>query len=302
MRKFIKKETPDIIHAHGTRAAFWARLAVSTFKNRPRVIYTLHGFHILKRNFYTRWLLLVVERFLNHWTDVLVCVSEADKNLVLKYKTIPLEKIRLIKNGIDVEKFQMTPKLIDSLKRELGIENSFVLTTIGRLHPQKDFSTIIKTLKLIISQDKNFKLLVIGDGPLRKSLEKEAEGLGLNQYVRFLGFREDISMLIDISDIIILSTKWEGLPLVPLEAGVCKKPVIASDVDGIRETIIDKKTGYLFKPASEKDLASKILKLSKSKELREKIGESAFEFISKNFDKRKMVENYKDLYISVISS
>lgn len=300
IRRLIKKLQPVIIHAHGTRAAVWARIVVIFSRKKPKIIYTLHGFHIIRKNILIRWVFVALERFLNLWTDILVCVSEADKKLILKYKTISENKIIVIKNGIDLKKFQIDQQRIEEKKQNLRLRNNFILTTIGRLHQPKDCSIILKALKLIISQIKNVKLLIIGDGPLQEPLEKEAKNLGLREYVKFLGFQEDVPILINLSDLIILSTKWEGLPLVPLEAGAGKKPVIASDVEGVREIIINKKTGYLFKPGSEKDLAEKIFQLTKSEELRKKIGESAFKFISENFDQRIMVEKYRKLYQPII--
>ncbi|RLC37349.1 MAG: hypothetical protein DRH33_05855 [Candidatus Nealsonbacteria bacterium] len=300
IKKILQKETPNILHIHGTRAALWVRLAVIGLKNKPKIIYTLHGFHIVRRNFFVRWFLIMMERFLNHWTDVLVCVSEADKNLVLKYKTIPPEKVKIIKNGIDVTKFQISQDEIQKARKKLELENKFVLCSIGRLHPPKDFSTILRALKLIVPQIQKVRLLVVGDGPLRKSLENETAQLGLNEYVKFLGFREDIPVLINLSDTVILSTYWEGLPLVPLEAGASKKPIVASNVDGVRETIIDGKTGFLFEPKSAKDLAEKIIKLYQDEELRKEMGERGFEFVKTNFSLEKMVRAYQDLYISLL--
>jgi glycosyltransferase EpsD len=296
IKKILQREKPDIAHAHGTRAAFWLRLSVIGLRNKPKIIYTLHGFHLIRKNLLIRWLFLIWERFLNRWVDVLVCVSEADKNLVLKYRTIASEKIKVIRNGVDIEKFKMTPELVRKAREKLGLESKFVLCAIGRLEFPKDFFTTLKALKIVLSEIKRVKLLIVGDGSLRKSLEEKAKDLALNGQVEFLGFREDIVALMNVSDIIILSTNWEGLPIVPLESGACKKPIIASDVEGVRETIIDKKTGYLFKPYSAKDLAEKIIGLFKSRELREKMGEDALYFISKNFSKEKMVEKYQDLY------
>lgn len=300
VRRFLAGKEPAILHAHGTRASFWARLAVVGLSNKPKIIYTLHGFHLPRRGFLSRWFLLALERCLNKLTDVLVCVSESDKNLVLKYRTISSKKIRVIKNGIDIKKFQISQDQIQQTKKELGLKDSFVLCSIGRLHPPKDFSTILKALKLIVARVQNVKLLIVGDGPLREPLEREARALGLNAHVEFLGFREDIPALINLSDIVVLSTHWEGLPLVPLEVGASKKPIIASNVDGVREAIINGKTGFLFKPGSAKDLAGKILKLFRSKGLRAKVGERGFEFISKNFSQEKMAGKYQRLYLSLL--
>jgi len=301
LRESISKERPEILHLHGTRAAIWARLAIIGFKNRPKIIYTLHGFHLPRKNFLVRWLFLAIERFLNRWTDVLVCVSGADRNLVLKHKTIPENRIVIIKNGIDIEKFQVNKELVEAEKKKLGLTDKFVLTSIGRLHPPKDFSTILKALKLIITQNKNFRLLIIGDGPLRKLLENEVEEFGLNQCVKFLGFRENTPILINLSDIIILSSRWEGLPLLPLEAGASKKSIIISNIEGVKETIINGETGFLFKPASARDLADKVLNLYYSEKLRKKMGENGYRFVSENFSKERMIKEYEDLYKEILN-
>ena len=300
IKKIIKVESPNLLHIQGTRAAFWTRLALIFLERKPKVIYTLHGFHIIRKKLFFKWPLIFLERFLNRYTTILICVSESDKKLVLKYRTIPENKIVVIQNGIDIEGFKVNEELVKSEKERLGLQDNFVLTTIGRLHPPKDFSTILRALKIIISCNKKFRLLIVGDGSLRESLEEETKNLELNQYVKFLGFREDIPILINLSDIIILSTKWEGLPLVPIEAGASRKPIIASDVDGVRETIIDEETGYLFNPGSVEDLVDKILKLSFSGKLREKMGEAGHRFVSKNFSKERMIREYQNLYETIL--
>jgi len=294
IKKEIKQERPDILHPHGTRAAIFSRLAVLGMKKRPKIVYTLHGFHIIRKPFLLRLPLIIFERFLNHLTDVLVCVSDADKKSVLKYKTISEKKIVVIKNGIDIQRFQIEKSLIEKKKREVGLENNFVITFVGRLHPQKDPLTILKALKIILGKVEDIKLLIVGTGPQRKSLEEKARKMGLENYVKFLGTRDDIPIILNLSDIVVLSSKWEGLPLVPLEAGASKKPFLGSDIEGIREAVIEGKTGFLFK--GKKDLAQMILKLYRSKELRKKMGEKGFLFVLENFNKKKMAKNYKNLY------
>ena len=300
IRKIIKRENPEIIQCHGTRAAFWGRLAVIGLKNKPRIVYTLHGFHIIRRNFFARRILLFIERFLNKWTNVLVCVSEADRGLVLKYKTISQEKIRVIRNGINIRKFQVEQDRVMKTKKELGFGDDFVISAIGRLHPQKDFSTLLKALRIVVDRIKNVKLLIIGDGPLKQNLKEEARSLGIEECVRFLGARKDVPTLLNTSDIAVLSTNWEGLPLILLEAGASGKPVVASDVGGVQEVVKDGETGYLFRPGSEKDLAGKIFILHSSSDLRKKMGEKAFSFISNFFSKEKMAAEYKNLYHSLL--
>jgi len=300
IREIITRKQFLIIHAHGTRAAFWTRLAGMGIKNKPKLLYTLHGLHIIKKPFFLKWILLVLEKFLNRYTDVLICVSDADKSLVFKYNLILPQKIRVIKNGIDIQRFNLPQDKIIDKKQEMGLTNNFVLISIARLHPQKDVATIVTALQIVIKKIPEAKLLIVGDGPLRKELKENVISLGLERYVDFLGTREDVPILIALSDIVLFSTNWEALGLVQLEAGASKKPAIVSNVLGVRETIKNNETGFLFDPGSEKDLADKVLMLYESKELREKIGNAAFEFVCNNFSKERMIKEHKILYNSLL--
>ena len=298
IKKILKEEKPDILHLHGTRAAVWGRTAVIGLKRKPRVVYTLHGFHILHSNFLKRFLFLKMEKFLNKWTDVLVCVSEADKKIFLEKKMISADKVKVIKNGIEIAKFQISQEKVEEKRKELGLENSFVVSAVGRLHHQKDFFTAIRSLKILKEKIPELKLLIIGEGPQRERLEKEAEEV--KDKIQFLGQRKDVPILLNVSDVVILPTNWEGLPLVSLEAGASGKPFLASNVGGVRETVVEEKTGFLFKPHSEKELAEKIFQLYCSPELRGEMGQNNFQFVSENFSREKMAQHYKNLYQSLL--
>ena len=285
IRRQIKKQAPDIIHVHGTRAAFWTRLSVLFLKDRPNIIYTLHGLHIVRRNF--SFIFLFLERILNHFVDVLVCVSQADRALVLKHKIIDDNKIVVVRNGIDLSKFGLAPP---------GKSKIFTLLSVGRLHPQKDFSTLIKAMSII---NKKIKLLIVGEGPLRENLEYQIKKLNLGNKVFLLGKRNDVPKLMALCDGVVLSSNWEGLALVPLEAGSVGKVVIASKIGGIEESIVDGETGFLFEKGCAQNLAQKIEKLyNLGADNREKMGQRAHQHIAANFSKEKMIENYRLLYNS----
>lgn len=296
IRRLIAGERFDIVHAHGTRAKFFVWLALSSFRNKPKFIYTVHGFHIAHAPFPMNALLVLCERISNHGVDVVTCVSEGDRNAILKWRTAPAAKVTVVKNGIEMEKFEAPPRAIAEKRAGLGIGDETVLLSNARLHPQKDVSTILKALQPIIARQPAVRLLVVGDGPLRESLEHEAKMLGVSSHAKFLGYRNDIPELLHIADIVILSTNWEGLPLVPLEAGAAKKPIVASDVPGVRETVVDGETGYLFREGNAKDLAEKIMRLIESADLRHRLGERGFEYVRKNFDAQTMVARYAELY------
>lgn len=296
LRVFILAKRIDIVHAHGTRAAFWVRVAVIGLKRRFKVIYTVHGFHIARKHPIVKFLLMIAERVLSRWTDAVVCVSRSDMDLINRYGIVSQNKTVLIHNGIDIERFSVNPVAIESKKNEIGLRGKFILTSIARLSPQKDISTAIKAIKIAAQEIKNIALLVVGDGTLLQILEQEVRTLGLSEYVKFLGARDDVSILINLSDVVVLSTNWEGLPLVPLEAGAARKPIIASNVDGVREVVVGGKTGFLFKPGSSEDLAEKIKILLENPDLRREMGENGYRFVSENFSLEKMLKSYQALY------
>jgi glycosyltransferase involved in cell wall biosynthesis len=296
VRQIIKEESPDVLHMNGTRAAFWGRIAVIGLKKRPKTVYVLHGFHIIRRKGPVRYALVCAERLLNRWTDVLVCVSGSDKELVEKNRTINKPKIIVIRNGIDTSVYRMDLKEVKSARESMGLGSALVISTVGRLDYPKDYSTILKAMRILKGKDLSLKLLVIGDGPLRASLEQEAGRLELEADVSFVGFRDDVPLLMNVSDIVVLSSRWEGLPGVCLEAGAAGKPMVASDVAGVRDVVLDNKTGYLFAFGSADDLAAKIEKLASSASLMADMGRAGYEYVSANYDRNRMIEGYRSLY------
>jgi len=300
INRIVRDEKPDIIHAHGTRAAMWARASKAFWGNRQPLVYTLHGLHIAKRPFPKKQALLFLERAMNRWTDALVCVSDDDRAEVLRYGLIDPKKLGVIKNGIDVDAFQASAKGAGQIRKSLAPEGRTVICSVGRLHPQKDFSTLLKALKEVNGNERGYYLLIAGDGPLRKPLEKEAEGLGIAQDVKFLGFREDVAAIMAASDIVVLSSNWEAFGLVCIEAGAVERPIIASDIEGVREAVKDGVTGYLFKKGDPMDLAEKIRLLS-SKECRDRLGHAGYEYALNNYDSKRMASEYAKLYDSIKS-
>ncbi len=162
------------------------------------------------------------------------------------------------------------------------------------MHYQKDVETIIKALKII--EKENFIFFVVGDGPDRDKLEQLVNSLNLQNKIIFLGYRTDIEKILASADLFILSSRWEGLPLVILEAFACKIPVIASKVHGITSVVKDGENGLLFEFKNEKDLAEKILLILKNEDLKKKIIENAYLTVKEKFNLEKMIKAYENLY------
>lgn len=290
---FLSKNKIDIVHSQGTRATFWIKLIYLFLKNRPKLIYTLHGLHIAYRPFWQKYFLLWLEKVSNSCVDKLVCSSLSVENLVKKYKIIKDSKTQLIYNGIDIQKFNHFHLLN---KVFLGIpENYLVVSAVQRLNFPKDVSTILKAFKKVKDSFENVFLLIIGSGPLLKKLQEEAQKIDIKS-VLFLGDREDIPDILAISDIVILSSKFEALGLSLIEAMAAKKPVIGTDVSGIREIITDGKNGFLVNFKDDKKMAEAILRLLNDSKLRQKMGENGYQFVKEKFLLRRMIKDYQNLY------
>jgi len=298
LHNFLKQNKIDIVHTQGTRSTFWIKLIYLFLRNRPKLIYTLHGLHIAYRPFWQKYPLLWLERISNILVDVLICPSLSVKSLAEKYKIIKELKIKLIYHGINIQNFS-TALPLD--KKTLQIpENHLIISAIQRLNFPKDVSTILHTFSKVKESFKNTILLIVGSGPLQEKLQKEAQEIGIAENVLFLGDRQDIPNILATSDIAILSSAFEALGLSLVEAMAAKKPIIGTNVEGINEIIEDGKNGFLVEFGNEKEMAKAILTLLNNPNLRQEMGGNGFKLVKEKFSLEKMVKNYQNLYISIL--
>lgn len=294
LRRYLKSHDINIIQSHGTRAATIVRLVLATMRTKPMHVYTVHGFHISHRTGIKRRMLLNIERFLNQWTDQIVSVSKADKTHIIRTTKVPPQQITVIPNGIDVERFahaQATKRESLAMK-----ESDVVLLHVSRLHHQKDLKTVINAMSHLPT---NYHLLIVGNGELKETLEQQTKSLKLTQRIHFLDARKDVPNLMRMADTLILSSHWEGCPLVILEAMASKLPVIASNVDGNNELITDTETGRLFKHKDSEALSKTIIEVMENNTTQGQI-ENAFNIVSKHHTKELMKKHYLALWNKLV--
>ena len=298
IRNVIQEISPDIIHAHGTRAAVWVRVALLMSRRNPTFIYTLHGFHLIHKKGIVRWILLRAEKFLNRSTDLLVCVSKHDSETMKRHSLIDKKKIRVIHNGIDLSYWQTLSSRHENLFTRRNAD--FTIAVIGRLHEPKDVETVLRAFALLqTSMNKMCSLVIVGDGPQRFMLEQLAKTLGVDRQTRFVGNQKDVRPFLESCDVAVVSSKWEGLCMVVLEAAAMKKPVIVSEFYGVEEVVQSEKTGLVFPIESAGDLKTQLQRLMDSPELSEQLGTSAFQFVQERFSFDRMLASYQQLYESI---
>jgi len=238
-------------------------------------------------------------RIIRYFFDKIVSVSEGTRRFLIKERNIPPNLLTVIHYGVDVEKYKIMN--LDQKRRELGVDGrDFVIGVVARLTKQKGHIYLIEAAKEIVKKYPNSKFLLVGDGPLRVMLEKKVAEYNLRDNFIFLGFRDDVNQLLNVMDIFVLPSLWEGLPNVILEAMACGKPVVATAVDGTPEAVIDNETGILVPPKDPQALEEAIVRLlSNSSEMR-RLGENSRKRIEEFFSINYQASRFEELYTQLL--
>lgn len=289
--RLIARGRYDIVHCHGMRGALFGRLAASIARPRPVVLFTIHGFAAPHYRRPKRQLLLGLERLLQYLTDGWICVSEAERESFLRSGLADSRRVTVIRNGIDVDRFGRTQDR-EQIRQELGIAaNAFTVITVCRLNRPRDFGTLLDAFARLSAVLPAARLLIVGDGPLRTTVEQDIVSRGLSDHVALLGTRQRVPEILHAADAFVLSSAgWEGLPLTVLEAQAAGLPVVASDVGGTREALLDGCSGWLFAPGDAQALAGYLLALARNPEQARQMGACGMQYVREHMRSERMVE------------
>jgi glycosyltransferase involved in cell wall biosynthesis len=295
IRKFIKKNRIDIIHCHGYKSNFYGLLAS---KGQVPSVTTNH-------NWLTAHWKLKTYCFLDslwiRFFDRIVAVSNEVKKDMLRYK-IPEKKISVIDNGIALERFEKVVET-NNIRDQLGFDGKIrIIGTIGSLGIEKGHIYLLEAASQILEIVKDLRFLIIGDGPLRKSLAEKSEKLGIEKQVIFMGQRKDIPELLMAMDIFVLPSIKEGLPIALLEAMAAKRPVVATRVGAIPKVIENRDIGVLVEPKDTIGLRDAIMSLLNDPERMSLLARGGFDRIYTDFSSDKMGKHYLKLYEEITSS
>jgi glycosyltransferase involved in cell wall biosynthesis len=200
-------------------------------------------------------------------------------------------------NGIRAERFDRDEGTRRSVRDALGLNNRFVWLAIGRLEEAKDFPNLFQAVDSLVVDYPETLVLVVGRGILRDTLQRLIEDMGLSDHVRLIGERSDIPDVMNACDAYVMSSAWEGLPIVLLEAGAASLPVVATDVGGNNELVLDGKTGFLVPPSDSKRLADRmkhVMDLPDAK--RERLGLRGRRHVESTFDMEQILDRWQELY------
>lgn len=280
LMKFVGKY--DIIHTHNTACQLFVPVAKILKCSKAKLVTTEHNANNRRRG---KWFLKPLDKWMYGRYGKIICIAnQTYHNLVqyIGYKS----KTLVIYNGVETEKFIMSIKDITS-------STNFVVTMVSAFRDQKDQDTLVRAIKELPD---NYRLQLAGDGVRRPIVEALVKTLGITERVDFLGIRTDIPEILKQSDIVVLSSHWEGLSLSSIEGMASGRPFIASDVDGLREVVED--AGILFPHGDYKQLAKEIRQLC-SKPVHYNVVARECQERAKQYDISIMAEKYNQLYNSL---
>ena len=285
--RLVRTWRPTVVHSHMVHANLLARVVCRV--TRTPLVCTSHNIHEG-----AAWRQLAY-RMTDGWCAVTTSICEAAAKSSVQRKAVPADRIRVIPNGIDPAGLAVDATVRNELRQSLGIEkNPFAWLFAGRLHPQKDLANLLRAFEQL---DDGF-LLIAGEGPERASLERQAGSMG--ERVQFLGMRSDVPALMTAADGYVMSSAWEGLPVVLLEAQWMGLPCVCTDVGGVADALNTPHCGRLVPPKDPAALSDAMLELmTMSAGERQRMGAAARAHVERRFLIDPVVEQYLDLYRSV---
>ena len=294
--RFIRDNQIDVIHTHGARANLYGYFIkkltevtwVTTVHSDPRNDFLGRG---LLGRLFTKINILVLKK-----VDYLFAISERFKEMLVDF-AIDAEKITTIYNGIDFKKKNTYD--LTKAREELSIgTNEFIIVMVARFDPVKCHTLAFSAVKEVIKTHPNVKLLLIGDGPIRKELENTVKEEQLDRHVLFLGYQKNVDLYYQLGDVSLLTSKTESFPLVLLESARECTPAITTDVGGVKNMIPDSSFGFIIEVDNLNELIhalNEAIKLKENNKLN-KMGERFYEHTSHHFSIDSFVKSITNVY------
>ncbi len=280
----------EIVHAYGLRANLLARL-IGRFTRVPQIIGGLRSqYPSSRKNSFLVWLDRVTLPLARYY----VANAQASVDYLVS-QGYAREKFRVIHNGIESASRTLTDDDRCALRARYGFPAGDIslIVYVARFRPGKGQQDLLVALTLLSTG--KYLCLLVGDGPERPSVEDLAHKLGLGEYVRFMGARdhEEVCEILRLADIFVLASQWEGMPMAVLEAMAAGLPVVATDVGGTRELVVEGETGFLISPGDAQGLADRVARLLGDPELRQHLALAVESVSLNNSPWRKQCENMR---------
>lgn len=295
LRTLMKQRNIQIVRTHEYRANLHGRLAALLAKV-PCIVGSVHNVYNARDKKLNR---RILNRYLGIFTDRVVAVSEEVKKEIVRYDSVPENKVAVIYNGVDRKRFVDIDA--QSIRSEFHIPKSTpIIGTVGRFFPQKGQKYLLEAVAKVRNKFPHIAVFVIGDGSLKEELQDHTKKLNIEQNIIFTGVRRDIPALLSAMDIFIFPSLWEGFGNALVEAMAAGKPIIATDIPSVREILDSGKSGIVVPPANSEAIARSLDLLLSDRALAENLGNAARERALSSFTIDSTVRGYSSLYRSIL--
>ncbi len=293
-RRFLREFRPDLIHGHNFHANFVARMS-GMLVPATAVVSTIH-------NVYEGgWSRMLAYRLTDGLSYRTTAVSHAVAERFARMKAVSEKKFQVICNGIDTVEFAPSSERRAAMRAALGVDREFIWLTAGRIAPAKDYPNLLRAFALVHMSRPQAQLWIAGEAKRTEAstLQFLVAELGLGGSFRWLGLRRDLPALLDTADGFVLGSAWEGMPLAVGEAMAMEKPVVATDVGGVRELVGE--VGLIVPSKAPDALAAAMLDLMRRpEEDRSALGKAARLRIESSFSMGAKAEEWETLYYSIL--
>ncbi len=296
LKDILNREHYDVVICNTPVASVLTRIAAREARKKgTKVVYMAHGFHFYTGAPKKYWLIYPIEKyFANKDTDLLITINKEDYRRAKNKFRCQVAHIY----GVGVRSERYHPATVEeqnSMRVKEGLsEKDFVIICSKELMFDNNQKTLLKAIAIIKEQVPNLKVLLAGNGPDDKMLKDLTNELGLNDIVRFLGYRTDLERVVPMADLVVSCSYREGMPLNIIEAMLCARPIIASHNRGHNELIEEGVTGYLFDMLNEKMLADYIVKIVCNPKQAGEFGEKAYKKVQK-YTSNEVVKQMKKI-------
>lgn len=288
----IQTQKFDIVHVVGQEAGLLSRV-IAYFAGANSIVYTPQCTNIRREEVF--WLYRAIEKILSHITNVIISVNENDRMRIIQWGIIR-SKVVTIPNGIDLKLFskQSNPA---NVKQTLGLVDGCPLVMqVGRLTYQKNPLAFVEGASLVVQEHQEVQFALIGEGPLKNEVETYIGELGINEYVKCFGWKDNACSLIPAADIISLTSRWEGSPYTLLEAMAWSRPVITTEVNGCPEMVKNEITGYLVPEGDVTTWSTFVIKMLNNPGKSIEMGLCGRQLVEEVFSLQKMINDIQKLY------
>jgi glycosyltransferase involved in cell wall biosynthesis len=258
LARLIRDFSPDVVHSHMVHANLLARFTRLICPMRVLVC-TAHNLRETSEKGGPTWHKELLYRATDFLADQTTIICDAAYELYIPTKATPANKLRMIPNGVDTDRFAPSEATRQRVRKELNLGESFTWLAVGRLVEQKDYPNLLSAVAQLPEGD--WRVLVAGSGPLEESLKARVAELALTDRVQFIGTRANVESLLNACDGYVMSSRFEGLSMALLEASSSGLPAVVTDVGGNRDLVNDGETGYVVQPANPVALADAMTRL-----------------------------------------